>query len=209
MLGLVAHPHLLQLSATTTDWAFAVAAAGFVMAVAYGLAQLGRRGAPPVGFVVVYLSSLLFFAPVFLFANPYAAVAGLVVAHGGQYLVLVGLMASAQRTDRTRTVSLALLVNVALLGGIALNAASHEHAGGPGARALYGCYLGLTMAHFVIDAGLWRLRDEFPRSLLAATVPYLLGQPPPQPPAAPDAGPMATTTTITTIVTTTITNGHQ
>ena len=64
--------------------------------------------------------------------------------------------------------SLALLMIVALLGGLALNAASHLHTGGPAARAVFGCYLGLTMAHFVIDAGLWRLREEFPRSLLAA-----------------------------------------
>jgi len=31
------------------------------------------------------------------------------------------------------------------------------------------------MAHFVIDAGLWRLRDSFPRRFLASRTPYLLG----------------------------------
>jgi hypothetical protein len=199
---------LLQLTATSTDWLFVAAAVGFVAAVAYGLTPLRAR--PATGaFTVIYASSLLFFAPVFLFGNPYAAVAGLVVAHGGQYLVLVGLMAGAHRRDRTRTTGLALMLNVALLGGLALNAASHQHAGGGLSRAVYGCYLGLTMAHFVIDAALWRLRDEFPRSLLAATVPYLLGQPPPQPPAAPDAGPMAITSTTTAIVTTSRSSGHQ
>ncbi|MCW2930448.1 MAG: hypothetical protein JWM19_1410 [Actinomycetia bacterium] len=35
-------------------------------------------------------------------------------------------------------------------------------------------YLGVVMAHFVIDAGLWRLRDPFPRRFLASRVPYLL-----------------------------------
>jgi hypothetical protein len=30
------------------------------------------------------------------------------------------------------------------------------------------------MAHFVIDASLWRLRDPFPRAFLAARVPGLL-----------------------------------
>jgi hypothetical protein len=30
------------------------------------------------------------------------------------------------------------------------------------------------MAHFVIDAGLWRLRDEFPRGFMRSRLPYLL-----------------------------------
>jgi hypothetical protein len=30
------------------------------------------------------------------------------------------------------------------------------------------------MAHFVIDASLWRLRDPFPRAFLAARVPGLV-----------------------------------
>jgi hypothetical protein len=35
-------------------------------------------------------------------------------------------------------------------------------------------YLGVVMAHFVIDAGLWRLWDAFPRRFLTARMPYLL-----------------------------------
>jgi hypothetical protein len=31
------------------------------------------------------------------------------------------------------------------------------------------------MTHFVVDAGLWRLRDEFPRRWLTERVPQLLG----------------------------------
>jgi hypothetical protein len=30
------------------------------------------------------------------------------------------------------------------------------------------------MAHFVIDAGLWRLRDPFPRRFVSTYVPYLV-----------------------------------
>jgi len=30
------------------------------------------------------------------------------------------------------------------------------------------------MAHFVIDAGVWRLRDEFPRRFLAERLPALV-----------------------------------
>jgi hypothetical protein len=130
------------------------------------------------GYCVVYLSSLLFFVPVFVFGNPYAAVAGLVVAHGGQYLVIVGLIAGAERSDRSRALNLAVLLNVALIGGLALDAASHLHGAAVAGRAVYGAYLGAVMAHFVVDAGLWRLRDEFPREFLRSTVPFLLGVPP-------------------------------
>jgi hypothetical protein len=117
---------------------------------------------------------LLFFLPVFVFANPYAAVAGLVVAHGGQYLVILGLVAAGEREGASRAVSLGLFVNIALLGGLALNAASHLHGAAAFGRVLFGGYLGLTMTHFVVDAGLWRLRDEFPREFLRSSVPYLL-----------------------------------
>ncbi len=30
------------------------------------------------------------------------------------------------------------------------------------------------MAHFVVDAGLWRMREEFPRAFLRSRLPYLV-----------------------------------
>jgi len=38
---------------------------------------------------------------------------------------------------------------------------------------IFGLTLGVTMAHFVIDAGIWRLRDEFPRRYIGAAFPFL------------------------------------
>ena len=73
-----------------------------------------------------------------------------------------------------RLVRLAALGNVALLGGAALERASHLHGAAAAERLLFGAYLGAVMAHFVIDAGLWRLREEFPRRYLTAALPYLL-----------------------------------
>lgn len=175
--GLLAHPELLQLSVDADlRFAFPVAFAGFVAAVGWGLLALRRRPAVdrPGGFVAVYLVSLLFFLPVFAFGSPYRAVAGLTLAHGYQYLLIVGLVAAADRPGRSRVLSVAVLVNVALLGGALLSLASHLHGvPGPG-RALYGAFLGAVMAHFVVDAGLWRLRDDFPRRFLTESVPYLM-----------------------------------
>jgi len=124
---------------------------------------------------VVYLISLGFFLPVFVFPSPYAAVGGMTVAHGLQYLLLLGLVAAGRRQAAGRATRLAVLANIALVGGAVLSAASHLHgAAATAGRVAFGAYLGAVMAHFVIDATLWRLRDPFPRAFLAARVPGLL-----------------------------------
>jgi len=172
--GLVAHPALLQLRAgPRLPVLFPVAALAFATAVAAGVALLARRppAQRPAGFSVVYLMALLFFLPVFVFGSPYAAVGGMTVAHGMQYLLLLGLVAAG---SGARLIRLATLCNVALLGGAALEKASHLHGAAPAERLLFGAYLGAVMAHFVIDAGLWRLRDPFPRAFLARRTPNLV-----------------------------------
>lgn len=40
-------------------------------------------------------------------------------------------------------------------------------------RTLFGAYLGFVMAHFVVDAGLWRMRDLLARAFLTAHLPFL------------------------------------
>ena len=55
-----------------------------------------------------------------------------------------------------------------------LAAASGLQEAQPAVRLLYGAFLGAVMAHFVVDAGLWRLSEPFPRSFLAGRLPYLV-----------------------------------
>ncbi|MEP7059324.1 MAG: hypothetical protein ABI828_01215, partial [Actinomycetota bacterium] len=55
-----------------------------------------------------------------------------------------------------------------------LSAASHLHEGSSPARILYGVYLGAVMAHFVVDAGIWRLREAFPREFISSRLPFLV-----------------------------------
>jgi hypothetical protein len=181
--ALVAHPALLQLRiewalgmAFPLDALFPLAAAGFTIAVVTGLAALARRPSAdrPGEFCVMYAVSLLFSLPVFLFGSPYAAVGGMTAAHGLQYLLLVGLVAGGVRHTARRLLRLGLLANIALAGGALLSAVSHLHGSGPAGRVLFGAYLGAVMAHFVIDAGMWRLRDTFPRQFLAGHLPYLV-----------------------------------
>ena len=38
----------------------------------------------------------------------------------------------------------------------------------------FGIFLGAVMAHFVVDAGIWRLREPFVRAFLSQRVGYLV-----------------------------------
>nr|WP_134004833.1 hypothetical protein [Streptomyces sp. 846.5] len=189
IVGLLSHPALLQLTGAPGLGAlFPIAAGAYALGVGYGALQLVRRprALRPAPVSAVYLTSLGFFLPVFLFASPYAAVAGLTAAHGYQYLLIMALVAGGGPGGRqSRWIALAVLLNIGLILGLTLNLASHLHTGPAPARAVYGAYLGVVMAHFVVDAGLWRLRDEFPRRFLAPRLPYLLSG---RPAAAPDGG---------------------
>lgn len=183
---LVSHPALLQVDrhSRLDSWLHpvleGVAVTGaclFVGAAFAGLASTLRRTPTdrPSLYVVVYGTSLLFFAPVFLFESPYAAVAGMTIAHGMQYLLLMGLVAGTATEVAPARVGVLICLNIAVVVGIALNEASHLHGSTSVVnRCLFGAYLGVVMAHFVVDAGLWRLRDEFPRRFLTERLPYLL-----------------------------------
>lgn len=174
--GLLLQPDLLTLAADVRlPWGERIAFAVFLGGIGAGLLALCRRTDRPRGFVAMYLIALLFFTPVFCFDSSFPAVAGLTVAHGYQYLMLMGLVSAAPRAGRLRDSGPALLSAIALGGGFVLALLSHLH-DSPGAaeRALYGAFLGVVMTHFVLDAALWRLRDEFPRQLLTPALPYLL-----------------------------------
>jgi hypothetical protein len=175
--GLLARPSLLQLPVRAVLASlFPIAAVAFAGFVVVGALYLARRSPAqrPVGFCVVYLMSLAFSLPVFLFTSPYAAVAGLTIAHGLQYLLLMGLLAAGGPRTAHRLPGLAALCNIALLGGAALSVASDQAAARPAVRILFGLFLGVVMAHFVVDAGLWRMRKEFPRTFLRSRLPYLV-----------------------------------
>jgi hypothetical protein len=184
--GMVGNPALFGLDVPELGWLQAVAVIGFAGSVLAGIVLMRKRNP---AFVAVYLLSLLFFTPVFLFDSPYRAIAGMTIAHGAQYLLIVGLVAGARLPGRSSLISLGVLLNLGLLIGLGLNLASHQHGAPFPGRMLFGAFLGASMAHFVIDAGLWRLRDEFPRAFLRERLPYLLVQPPPQErSSAPAAG---------------------
>ena len=176
ILGLLAHPGLLQLRVHPSRGDVHRGGAVVRRRAGFGVVALVRRPAAdrPAGFCAMYLMALLFSLPIFAFRSPYAAVGGMTIAHGFQYLLLVGLVAAGNRRGTSRWLRLAVFANVALVGGALLSGASHLHGFPPVIRLVFGAYLGVVMAHFVIDAGFWRMRDPFPRAFMARHVPGLV-----------------------------------
>lgn len=176
-LAIVARPRLLGLGIDPgLGVLFTAASIVFSVAALAGLRALfARRGDErPGALVAMYVTALVFWLPVFVFRSPFAAVGGLVIAHGLQYLLLTGLVAAGGRTGGNRATALVAAALVVLVSAAVLSAASHLHASGPSTRWLYGAYVGVVASHFVVDAGLWRLRDAFPRRFLASRLPYLV-----------------------------------
>lgn len=114
---------------------------------------------------------VIFYVPLYLYRDSiFPATFAYATAHGAQYLLMTGHLAAG----RTRNVALRWVVAVAALaviGGALLDQASVL--GGTDRRWLYGLGLGVTAAHFIVDAGLWRLRDPDQRAWMRERFAFL------------------------------------
>jgi hypothetical protein len=106
-----------------------------------------------------------FFLPTYLFDDAISATLSYAVAHGLQYLVFMGVVSLGHRNPLA---SVAILLGMATLGALAMNAAilAPDVSDFAWGHAAYGAFLGLVMAHFVVDAGIWRLREPFQRGYM-------------------------------------------
>ncbi len=160
---LIARPVLLGLpdhtmTTSLTGPVVRLAMAGLVVcAICTTIASVRQKRPMPV--VTAQLAAVSFFVPVFVFESAPAAVTGMVVAHGLQYLWVVGCRSHSGR-PRGRFEgwrAAAAVASVAVVGGSLLEAMSElRFAQASGIRMLYGAYLGVVMAHFVVDGTVWR-----------------------------------------------------
>lgn len=160
---LIARPSFLGLAGVNlpiVENGVVVDLAAMVSATCICAAVVGAlRNRRPLPVSVSYLVAVLFMAPVFLFHSAQAAVTGIVVAHGLQYLWVVRWRSRQARIADCSAGWLATVAVIvgAVLGGSLLEAMSELHSAQDGVlRALYGAYLGVVMAHFAVDAVLWR-----------------------------------------------------
>ena len=111
--------------------------------------------------LVFFLFGTLFFLPTFIFSDAVSATFGYALSHGLQYLVFMGFVSVGKKAP---IASLIVLLAMATLGGLLLNMALvPDWLESPSGRATFGVFLGVVMAHFVVDAGVWRLRETFQR----------------------------------------------
>lgn len=179
ILALAAHPQVAQLvdfHPPTAATAAAQAVAWLLIAAALAVAANQRRAATAT--TVVLLLAVGFPLPLLMTTSPYTALGGMTLAHGLQYLLLVGLVLAGPNNRKSRAIEGTLLLTGVLAIAGALAAASHLHHGPPATRLVFGAYLGIVMTHFVVDAGLWRLRDAFPRRWLGQRLPSLVNPAP-------------------------------
>jgi hypothetical protein len=152
-------------------WGWHIHAVGLgVYACAWAVYLFSRRGRLAPQREIVLLALMAFYLPLFLFRDAFSAVYIYLTAHGLQYFVFMLYVAGTPRATRAR--AFAALATLALLGG-ALMKFLHE----PAAHgfALYGIALGITMWHFVLDAGVWRLSEPFPRAYMLERFGFLRG----------------------------------
>jgi hypothetical protein len=114
-----------------------------------------------------------FFAPVFLFDDNPGAFLSYALAHGLQYVVFMTWVASDGAREAARPGLATLVVSVFTLGLLLSVGGDNTLVREMDLLPLQGLILGITMAHFVVDAGIWRLRDEFPRRYMARAFPFL------------------------------------
>lgn len=105
----------------------------------------------------------VFYLPTFLFTDSSSAILGYALGHGLQYIVFMFFVSSSKSDKDLRVIWLTM---IALFGGCILALLGDQSIWLLGNKFIFGAYLGLIMAHFVIDAGIWKLRYPFQREYI-------------------------------------------
>jgi hypothetical protein len=130
--------------------------------------------------IIVLVLTCAYFAPAFIWRDQNTAFYTYALAHGLQYLIIMSFVAgrpiqSAIDGPAKNRPGFPTLLLCVLTLGIALAVTGDARlVVEQRVVGLYGLALGLTMAHFVIDAGIWKLRHDFPRQYATAAFPFLL-----------------------------------
>jgi len=135
---------------------------------------------------IFFFTLIFFFGPLYLSENMNVAFLSYAIAHGIQYIVFMSVVSANSRPSGSRALPMGSVITflvLLLVGGfIFYNAAdlkTFEFIKGNAllsgaANFVFGAILGLTMAHFVVDAGAWRLSKAAPRAYMARRFGFLL-----------------------------------
>jgi len=186
VLGVEAAPSLQGLF----DLLFRAGFLAFVGVVLFGVYRyLTNRGDFPPSKALFFFTLLLFFLPLFASSGLDGAFQSYATAHGIQYILLVAVLSvSVGAREGHRGVSkgmFALATGLVLFGLAGARAADLKVIDWVGSTPLVartidfaaGIALGTTIAHFVIDAGAWRLSQPSTRAYMTKRFGFLLGHP--------------------------------
>lgn len=112
-----------------------------------------RRHWLVLGFIVL---GWAFFLPMLFCADPFIGFWSVAIGHGAQYLIFLTVVSSRSRNRLFAPLVMGL---VTVLAGAGMGYITFIGAGGA-------IVVGITMAHFIIDAKAWRMRDAAPRQLI-------------------------------------------
>lgn len=169
VVAVISRPSMLQLPTIAGSSFLHTCAVGiYVLAVLAGVGEIAKRPRRELATAlpVVYLATLLFPLPCLLFANPYAALAGMTIAHGLQYIVIVGTVVWPRRWTRATVLRVICTVDAVFLAAVVLHLSSRPSTAGSLSRDAFGIYLGVAMAHFVVDRSVWKMRDPQTRAVM-------------------------------------------
>jgi hypothetical protein len=191
VLGMDVAPEYLR---GTLDNLYRFGLYGYLAVAIFGLfvyAKNFRRTTPLKS--IFFWTLLLFFLPIYLSHDINVTFLSYAIAHGLQYIVFMGIVSlGAERSERAQGGAapgarygnaLVLVGLMVLLGLLFYNADAVRGYGFVKADAvlarlsdfLFGAVLGATMAHFVIDAGAWRLSRLPQREYMTKRFGFILG----------------------------------
>jgi hypothetical protein len=167
-------------------WAGTIAFVLVIVASVVIYAQNLKRTTPLL--TIFYFTLVCFFLPVFLSTNVNIGFLSYAIAHGVQYILFMSVVslnldpqASSQRLQMGNAVKLLLLTLVA--GFVFYRAADLKTMELITTHAtlvrivdfIIGAILGATMAHFVVDAGAWRLSQSLQRMYIGKRFAFVFG----------------------------------
>jgi hypothetical protein len=131
-----------------------------------------------------FFTFVLFFLPTFLWNNADGAFFSYAIGHGAQYMVFMTVLSinigkNGDRRDLSRSMMAVtvFMMLVGIVGYYATTLKGGDWAGGnPTSRLLdfmVGISVGTTIAHFVIDAGAWRLSQSSTKEFVARRFAFL------------------------------------
>jgi hypothetical protein len=137
----------------------AVAIVLYVLALCVALGTVARdRAFFRVPLVALFAwAGLLFYVPALISRDPFVTFWSYAIAHGAQYLLLMGVLSGGTSRPRLGLASLAAVTVVLMFVFLSMTATSGW---------LHGAYYGLVVGHFLIDAKTWRLGESPQRALL-------------------------------------------